>query len=639
MDKKVVFVDCFNTIICRKKSPKEVLFDWAKLVGDYFSIEPAVVFKLYKKYETKTSIANKLKTGESEYLFSGIVDKIASHLFERENFDFSMDEFVCKAIELYIQAEAQSHFINKNVVDKLKDFKSKGCKIFVVSDFYCGKDVLTVWLKNLGVLDLFDDIFVSCDFWKSKRTGRLYKLLLKKLNLNNKDVVMLGDNRHSDCTKSRLNGISAIKINTKNEKTDGKVKRQIKYGVNYDEFNNIFDEFGDKYNYSNYAFPFYLYYKRLCEQLHKANVKNVLFMSREGQFMKKLFDEYCKINNYKINSHYFYVSRNSVLTASLKPLQEETFSIMLRSIQTMSAKRFLMTLNFTNLEIDAIKDKLSGESIDKSYKNFTKSKTFFALKNCELFQKLYEKKRLEQRESLDLYLKSFNIDFEKENMHLVDVGWYGTIQDYLSKYFDGKVQTIGYYVGAFDKRKFPNSIKLGLIFACPNNKIYGNKILRHRRMDYEQIYRADHNRCKGYKLVDGDLKIVFGDEQDERKIFNEIIRPLQDQIFDKFIKICNLDKKYFSTIESLVLKMFYKMICNQSKHDFDWLKASENSTYDNFARIGFTYTRFNDSLRMFAYKLWDFFFKIRFAATILNLKYVNINLNRKSLGFIMPKNC
>lgn len=625
MNKSAVFVDCFNTIIRRNKSPRDVLFDWAKAVGASFSIEPAVIFQLYKKYEAKTYIANKFKTGEGEYLFRDVVKKLAEYIYiymEEANTDFDRQNFIEKAVELYVKIEADSHYLNEEVVSKLQNYKDQGCKIYVVSDFYCGGDILKIWLNNLGASAIFDDVFVSCDFKKSKRTGKLYKHLLKKLNLNRKDVVMIGDNRHADINKARLNGISAIKVNSKNKCSDKKISKQIKRGVNFYEYSKIFDEFGGNFNYSNYAFPFYLYYKRLCKQLQERNVKNVLFMSREGQFMKKLFDEYCKINNYKFNTHYFYVSRNSVLTASLKPLQEETFAIMLRSVATMNIKRFLATLNFSKSEIDAISSEIPEIDIEKSYKNFTSSKAFFALKNQELFQQLYEQKRVEQRASLDCYLKSFNIDFEKEQMHLVDVGWYGTIQDYLSKFFDGKVQTVGYYVGTFDKHKVPNSTKLGLFFSCPSNKIYGNRMLRHRRMDYEQIYRADHNRCKGYKIVDGKPEIILGDEQNENKIFNQIILPLQNQIYDKFVKICKLDYKYFSTIEPVVLKMFYKMICKQSKQDFEWLKASENSTYDNFARIGFTYTRFKDSLRMFAYKGWDFFFKLRFAPRIWTLKYV-----------------
>lgn len=81
MNKNTVFVDCFNTIIRRNKSPRDVLFDWAKAVGASFSIEPAVIFQLYKKYEAKTYMANKFKTGEGEYLFSDVVKKLAEYIY------------------------------------------------------------------------------------------------------------------------------------------------------------------------------------------------------------------------------------------------------------------------------------------------------------------------------------------------------------------------------------------------------------------------------------------------------------------------------------------------------------------------------------------------------------------------------
>ena len=630
MEKKIIFVDCFNTIICRNVSPKEVLFNWAEKLGNKYSIEPAVIFKLYKKYETKTCIKNKLKTGESEYKFADILMMVATHLKEHFNINnFDVNSFVVDALDFYVLAEQESHYLNTEVVNYLKQAKSQGKQIFVVSDFYCEKHILARWFANLNVLELIDDIFVSCEFGLSKRTGKLYKYLIKTYNFNRKSIMMIGDNAHSDCRMARLRGITAKHINSKNKKSSKELKQKIKYGASFCEFKKIFNMYGTEYNYSNYAFVFYLYYKRLHEALQKNGAKDVMFMSREGQFMKKLFDEYCVANNYKINTHYFYVSRNSVLVASLKPLEQETFDIMLRSINKMNIRSFLATLNFSKVEIEQIKNDIAVD-IDKASKDFIASKEFCELKSSKLFVELYESKRSEQRANLDTYLKSFNIDFQAEGMHLVDVGWFGTIQDFLAKYFDGKVETVGYYVGTLDKRKISHSKKIGLIFSATDKTVYGNKILRHRRMDYEQLYRADHNRVSGYKVVDGKPEIVFGTELNENKVFNELIKPLQEQIFDKFSKICRLDYKWCSTIEPITLKMFYVMICNQSKEDFEWLKKAENCTYDSFARIGKVFTKFKDGIRMFAYKGLDLLFKTSFAIKINALKYVKLSDLKKS---------
>ena len=58
------------------------------------------------------------------------------------------------------------------------------------------------------------------------------------------------------------------------------------------------DEIFNKYeenNLTNHAFPLYLFTVRLYDELVKKGCKDILFMSREGQFLKKLFERYCQL--------------------------------------------------------------------------------------------------------------------------------------------------------------------------------------------------------------------------------------------------------------------------------------------------------------------------------------------------------
>lgn len=616
MEKKVVFVDCFNTIICRDLSPRDVIFLWAKELGNKFDIEPSVIFNLYNKFEKKLFLRNKLNTGEGEYKFTEVIDKVADLLEHANCGGGSFQNFIDNALELYIEVERKHQYLNDEIVNCLKQFKSEGNKVYIVSDFYCGKDVLKIWLNSHGILDLFDDIFVSCDYGKSKRTGRLYKLIIKELNLNKKEIMMIGDSRRADVIMARKAGIHARKVNSKPNGQSKELNTFAKYGANYFEQTEIFKEFGKEYNLSNYAFPLYLFNKRLYAALKENKAKNVFFMAREGQYLKKLFDKYCEINGFEMNTHYFYVSRNTALMVSLSPIEEEDFYLMLRHVFNMNVRRFLLTLNFTEEEIEKIASE-TKINIKKRSTNFTKSKEFKALKQNELFRKLYDEKRNKEKEAFKLYIDSFNVDYEKEGMHLVDVGWYGTIQDEITKYFNKRVITYGYYIGKFEKTCNPYSIKNALFYSRPSNHIYGNRMLRHRRLDYEQLCRADHNRVKGYKVQNGKCEIVLSNEFDENKIWREYIKPIQDQMSEKFEKLCKLDYKYGSTCEDLTLKMFYKMFTHQSHQDWQWLYRVEYQCYDSFARIGLKQFR----LRLLSYKFADFWFKIAFYGKVKSLKF------------------
>ena len=73
-----------------------------------------------------------------------------------------------------------------------------------------------------------------------------------------------------------------------------KITKDNKTLCMYDEIFNTYSE----NNLTNYAFPLYLFTMRLYDRLVKTNTRDVLFMSREGQFLKKLFERYCEIQKY-----------------------------------------------------------------------------------------------------------------------------------------------------------------------------------------------------------------------------------------------------------------------------------------------------------------------------------------------------
>ncbi len=620
MKNSVIFVDCFNTIICRRVSPEEVIFNWAKKVGEKYSFESSYFYNWFNEVKRKLAIKKKLKTGEAEYsideILIGVLSKLKNSEFLKNK---NLETLKKEMLELYVEAEENVQFLNVEVVNRLEEFKSQDKKLYVVSDFYCGKNILERWLKNLGINNLFDDIFVSCEYQKSKRTGRLYKQIIKTLNLNKKEILMIGDNRHADFVKAKSCGLKAEQIKTLPVKMNKDIKILSKKGENFLKYQEIFAEFGDNYNYSNYAFPLFLFEKRLFTALENAGAKNVFFLAREGQFLKKLFDEYCEIRGCKIKSHYLQVSRNSVLVASLKPLEEEDFGGLIKEAINLNIKRFLISLNFTYDEIEKIAQKLKV-NINARSSNFIKSKEYKGLISSQTFRRLYEEKRLEQQNAFAEYLKSYNVNFANEGIHVVDVGWKGTIQDYITKFFNGKVKTFGYYLGCKIAGGGLYSQKTGLLYSNPSNKMMGNIIFHHRMFAYEQVCRADHNRVAGYKIVEGKPKIVYGDEVDDNKVYRELIEPLQRQIIVKFKKICELDKNYYSLMEVTAIKSFWKMLKKTSKADYTWITQAEDCHFDNFARVGFMFKRWKHGLRYCWFKLDDFNFKMRFGLRLKFLK-------------------
>lgn len=619
MNKNVLFVDCFNTIIRRNIAPNDVFILFAKNLGKCFDIEPLYIYTYLKKFKSKLETQNFFKYGETEFKLEDVFKMMGKSL-KKYIPNFETSSFVKNAMSIYIETEKSCQVLNEEITNYLKEQKQLGKKIYVVSDFYCGKECFKTWLDHLNILNLFDDIFVSCDFMKSKRSGALYENVIKILKVKKKDILMIGDNPHADNFIANLHGIKSKKVILEKKKYN-EVK-DLKNGNNYLEYEKLFNSNDNGYNFSNYAFPLYLFEKKLYTELISGNIKNVFFLSREGLFLKTLFEKFCQIRKVgeDINTYYLEVSRNSLALASLKKIEEENFEYIFRETKAISLFSFLKTLSFSNEEIEIISNEIKANKHIK-YLNFKNSKVFKNLIKNTTFLNIYNNKRTSQREAFEAYLKSFKFNFLTEPFTVVDVGWKGTMQDFISKFFNDNVKIYGFYIGS-KTCGGGNSLKRGLLYQKGSTQ-FAQNIFHHKMYDYEQICRANHNRIEGYKLENGEIKVIYDTQINDIKNFEEFIYPMQQMIQTKFEKICRLDYKNLSNIEEVAAKMFYKMIKKTSKEDYEWLLKCENSHYDNFVRIGYTIASKNFNKKKNLYNIWNnaFLFANSLQIKFLKKKY------------------
>ncbi len=626
MDKKYLFIDCFNTVILRRVSANEVVYLWAEKLGNKYDIEPIIIYKEFNNIKKKMAVSRFCRSFESEMYLEEILIKLTKCLVAKCRY-LDIKAFFKDAIIYYVDTEMENQYLNETFTECLRKFKAEGKKIYIVSDFYCSKIFIYAMLKNLGVDEIFDDIFTSCDFRKSKATGRLYGVIIKKLGIRKRDVMMFGDNFWADVIMSHLRGVKAIHLRT-NKVRGNRHKTRVADSL-AEKLTEVSECPNFKYNFSDHAFPLYLFTKRLYSALTSEGVRNVFFLSREGQFLKKLFDIYCRVLDEKygietnIKTHYLYASRNSILSAGLNDLTKENFYYLFRASSAMSIRKFLLTLAFTDDEIEDIKCSM-GIDIDKKVMRFNKSKYFLKLKSDATFFALYEKKRIERRTALSMYMDSFGVNFQKDGFTIVDIGWNGTMQNLFNKFFNGTVKIKGYYVG--NKRAdTSDSEQIGLLYDKNNSHLFGNDINRHTIYNYEQICRADHNRCDSYKIICGKAQVILDERLNDVEIYKNLTKPLQDEILDKFKKIALLDYANLSNIDVYATIKYYNLVKNKTEADWLWLFASQDSHQDNFGDVRYPFKVVTQNVRRFAFKLLDLLFIVTKAFKVHYLKKEKID--------------
>lgn len=360
-----------------------------------------------------------------------------------------------------------------------------------------------------------------------------------------------------------------------------------------EDFNLIVSR-DENYIFEKLAYPLYLFTKNLYYNLLRDGAKTVFFLSREGQFMKKMFDFFQdSIVGPKIKTEYLCVSRASTFLGTLKDLNEEDFDSLFNQYPNLSLENFCKNLAFSKEEIEVLANK-SEYNFKIDILNIKDSRKFREVINSPYFIKLYDKKRKEAHDLFTSYVASFGDDY-KDKLYIVDVGWKGTIQNNIQKMFPNTIIN-GYYLGLMNyapikdyNSKFPILFEHTLIYRSPNCYLYNSN-----RSIFEIILAANHGSTKKYeKNAKGKIEPVFQNEEMEMKMYQEKIKPVQDNIFKVFTELVSVLNTPFydrKAVEKTINRKYFELIFNPSKKE-----VLEYKSFYHFENFGvMNYSKFNE---------------------------------------------
>jgi HAD superfamily hydrolase (TIGR01549 family) len=433
--------------------------------------------------------------------------------------------------------------------------RQQGFRIVLVSDFYLPGRCFIEMLANLGLSGQFDRIFVSADHGLAKSSGRLYEKMCADLRCQPDELLMIGDNPHSDVARAREKGLRCLHLLNPEQKkfysqwrperldAPDEVRRRFNEAAAQD---GLFKETGSS---------LWLFTWNLLQNLLRRQARDVFFFSKEGEFLKTLFDQMQAdlFGGPAVRSHYLLVSRKATFLASLRPLDEEDFSRLFYFYRNISPRDFLLSLNIEEPLAAAVCQQ-AGIDFQTRLPDLRSQPAFRQLLAFAPFRQLYETRRVQQRGNFLAYLNSFGVDYEKDGLNIVDVGWKGSIQDNVWHILGGQAQMQGYYAGFLDAAvKQPNNGKQGLLFDNTRPLPYFN-VYNNNRSLFEMMLGASHGSADGcftdeefsrlpddhrreirqrVQTENGELLICALDMPEERALFEEKIKPLQNQMLDE----------------------------------------------------------------------------------------------------------
>ncbi|MBI5675733.1 MAG: glycosyltransferase, partial [Nitrospirae bacterium] len=343
-----------------------------------------------------------------------------------------------------------------------------GKRVILVSDMFLPRAVVERMLTENGI-EGYQALFLSSDIGVRKDTGELYRLLLERENISPSELLMVGDNEHSDVQIPLDLGIQVCHVLRPVEiarglyrfervlewvQTEGSLDEQLVLGLVVTRlFQSVFYERFDPDilipggpEHIGYAvvgpvvLSFCLW---LMEQAKTDGIEKLYFLAREGQLLKEVYDRVARHVEDTIPSEYLVVSRRTVTVAMIESFDDICRIARDSDYFPNELKAFIGYRYGVTLDDDDVKE-LCRKGLWQTGKSVEVRGDISHLMPVlkELAEKIFAGSRAE-RPGLTAYLNSIGLN-DVTSAAVVDVGYSGTIQGMLSRLLKKPIH--GYYM-------------------------------------------------------------------------------------------------------------------------------------------------------------------------------------------------
>lgn len=526
---QIVSFDIFDTALLRPFYRPVDLFELMNHEFDRLEENRTIKFSVMRA-EAEKSIRNK-----KIYVKNSAVEDISiKEIYDEINRLFHIDSRILDRMKM-LEITYEEKFLKRrdSILNLYKIALYCNKTIIFVSDMYLEEKTIALFLKNNGY-GIYDKLFVSVENNASKRTGKLYDVVLNHYSCNGNNIVHIGDSWESDILRAReyriramfypktiecLNyGISDIKSTHALSEYEGRNNSIInfEYGLKHMgnrcaiavAANHLYDMPFQSYNQwsESNASPQFLGYfavgmhilgftKWLNDECMKNSYDQLTFIARDGYLPMCAYKILAKYNEEAINNiSYFYTSRKAAIACGIESA-EDMYSLY----EEISAA------DMEKCQVVELIKPLLNEKFVKKCENDNSMKQ--KMKGIEEFNSFVENVLIPNydKQSADKFHRSIRNYFEnifKGKSALVDIGYSGRTQEMIYRSMGRSID--GFYVHKNEdvcfKRENEYQFKVNAFYD------FTPSIAGAQR---ELIFSALMPSCTGYKYNNGEIEPVF----------------------------------------------------------------------------------------------------------------------------------
>lgn len=514
---KIISFDVFDTLLCR---PSNHPFDLFYLISKKFFNLPFDFFKV-------RSIAEKECIKEKFSDYPSIND-----IYEYIKLRYKISEDLIRNLKNEeLKCEQKLTTVRKDVYELYKVAKDSGKTIICISDMYLPSDFINTLLTKERIE--VSKIFVSCECKAWKGNGTLYDNVKSYFNINESNIIHIGDNLNKDYIQPQKKGWIAYKINTtsdilrkysnsifnfnrKNFSEDPITRIIIGYFINnliYSKNNvninfndNIVSNFGDfcKFCLSPFIITICLKIAFNPDIQNNLKYKKIFFVSRDGYLPQIVYNLIAK-KFPVLESEYLYSGKKTYIWANYNDYCDFLKKSMVE-FSNLSPQEFIRKFVY----FDEVKHELLhlNENLD----------TFIKLNN-NVLKKYFDNQK---ENSTRFYTNKFK---NLENILVFDIGYSGSIS-IINQILNKTVDKI--YVWQNKKNIEKDLIYKSTTYQLLNPGEYNCMYL------YEELFSPLEGSCLGYT---DSLKPILENNHYNKKMVDKYaeLKNFIIEATDKFI--------------------------------------------------------------------------------------------------------
>lgn len=439
------------------------------------------------------------------------------------------DEDAAKIMNIEIETELKLCIPRRDMLDLFNYVKNSGKKVILISDMYLTSEIIEKMLNKCGYKE-YDELWVSCDMGLRKDNGTMWNKFFSLYG--NLKTIHIGDNPQSDVQtvidRKResffvINPRTAFKMSRTydcfKKYIDGSITNSLLLGmvVNGGIYNSPFCQGADgepliseyeTMGYSAFGPLFTVFSLWINRVTNKDDI--LMFLAREGYIFEKVYNNiYRNDEAQRRTAVYFLASRRAVSVASIRSRSE------VKSILEQYYRGSFSNLMKSRLGMD-----LYRETVDCQISMPEDSDKVMSM--VEPYMEDIFKRAEEERKNYINYISNLGID---NNGIVVDVGYSGTIQYYLTLMLENKVN--GVYLSTSTNKK-PERLSCRCDSLYPLNDVSEektNKIFKNQ-LFLEAVLKAPYGQLICFKNDNGKTIPVYKDDS----IIGEELKTLQKGI-------------------------------------------------------------------------------------------------------------